>query len=297
MIRNLGVVAVCGLLAGQVLGAGEPTYTIKIKKSAAGLTERVDKTEQSTEHFKIVDNNGNDLKEETKKTGHHYVYRQTVLEKKAGDAKPTRLKRQYEKATVTEGGATTKLRYEGKMVLIEKKGDRYIFRLEGDEELTGEDAKQLDKEFNKKTDLNEAELEKLVLPPGPVKVNGSWKVDPAPLTKILEGMELNLDKTTVTAKLTRVYRKDRRQFGVIVLQLNLVPKGMSKDGMTLAFQPNSRIMMQVTIDGCIDGSSTTATMSFTGDMAIEALLPSPDQPMFRLSANSKGNGVRKTVEQ
>jgi hypothetical protein len=296
MIRILSV-AVFGLLAGPALGAGEPTYTIKIKKTAADLTEQVDKTEQSTERLKIVDNNGNALKEEDKKTGHHYVYRQTVLEMKAGAAKPTRLKRQYTKATISQGGETTKLRYEGKTVLIEKKGDRYIFRLEGDEELTGEDAKQLDKEFNKKSDITEAELQKLVLPPGPVKVNESWKVNPAPLTKVLEGMELNLDKTTATGKLTRAYRKDRRQFGVIVLQLNLVPKAMNKDGMTFAFQPNSKIAMQVTIDGCIDGSTTTATMAFTGDMAIEALLPSPDQPMFRLTATSKGKGVSKTVEQ
>jgi hypothetical protein len=297
MIRILSAAAVFGLLAGPAPGAGEPTYTIKIKKATEGQTEHVDKMEQSTERLTIVDNNGNALKDEDKKAGHHYVYRQTILEKKAGAAKATRLKRQYEKATVTQGGETTKLRYEGKTVLIEKKGDRYVFLLEGDEPLTGEDAKQLDKEFNKKTDINEAELEKLVLPPGPVKVNESWKVDPSPLTKVLEGMELNLEKTTATAKLTRAYRKDRRQFGVIVLQLNLVPKGMNKDGMTLAFQPNSKILLQVTIDGCIDGSLTTATMSFTGDMAIEALLPSPDQPMFRLNASSKGKGVSKNVEQ
>jgi hypothetical protein len=297
MIRILSVVAVCGLLAGPALGAGEPTYTIKIKKAAAGQTEHVDKMEQSTERLKIVDNNGNAVKEEDKKTGHHYVYQQTILEKKPGAMKATRLKRKYEKASVTQGGETTRLRYEGKNILIEKKGDHYVFLLEGDEQLTGEDAKQLDKEFNKKTDITEAELEKLVLPPGPVKVNESWKVDPAPLTKVLEGMELNLEKTTATAKLTRAYRKDRRQFGVIVLQLNLVPKGMNKDGMTFAFQPNSKITLHVTIDGCIDGSSTTASMSFTGDMAIEALLPSPDQPMFRLSASSKGKGVSKTVEQ
>src|SRR5690242_15855434 len=37
MIRSLSVVAVFGLLAGPAPGAGEPTYTIKLKKSAAGL--------------------------------------------------------------------------------------------------------------------------------------------------------------------------------------------------------------------------------------------------------------------
>ncbi len=299
MFRILSVVVVLGIVVGPVWGQDDKTYTIKIKKAAKGLVEQTEKTENTTEHMKVADNNGNALKDETKKKSFHYIYRQTVLEMKPGVEKPTKLKRQYEKAVVTEEGKTTKLPYEGKMVLIEKKDGRYTFRIEGDEELTGEDAKRLDEEFNKKKEISEKELERLVLPPGPVKVNETWKIDPKNLIKAfrLESMELNLEKSTATGKLTRAYRKTRRQFGVIALQVVLFPKGVNKDGMTIPLQPNSKIELGVTIDACIDGSSATGSMSFTGDFAIEMLLPSPNQPMFRLTVSAKGKGTSKSVEQ
>jgi hypothetical protein len=298
MRRILSLAALAALLTAPVQ-AGEEKYTIKVKKATKGQVEQVSKDEQSKEQIKISDNNNNVLKEMDEMKGHAYVYKQTTLEVK-GDEKPTKLKRKYDKARSMSGGEMHKLAYEGKTVLIEKKGEKYTFKVEGGEELTGDDAKELDKEFNKKGELNESELEKLVLPPGPVKLNESWKVDPKVIAKLLQEeamLKLNLEKTKATGKLTKVYRKDRRQFGVIVIHMTIVPDSMTKDGMTFAFTPTSKMVLEMTMDGCIDGSSSSGHLTFTGDAAITALLPDATNPMFRLDVGAKGKGNVKVVEE
>src|SRR5690242_21842617 len=114
LTRILSLAALVALLAGPVAGGGGEGYTIKVKKPRAGQTEMVDSQESTDEQVKIADNNGNVLKESAEKKGHHYVYKQTILEVKGDKDKPTRLKRQYQKATTTEGGEAKKLSYEGK---------------------------------------------------------------------------------------------------------------------------------------------------------------------------------------
>jgi hypothetical protein len=298
MMRILSLAALVALLWGPVTAQDGESYTIKLKKPAAGQITTVDSVEQSLEQVKVADNNGNIQQEKDEKKGHDYVYKQTILEVK-GD-KGTRLKREYQKATATEDGKPKKLSYDGKTVLIEKKGDKYTFRIEGGGEITDDDAKELDKEFNKKGNINETEMVKLMLPPGPIKVGQTWKVDPKVIAKMLQEeamMELNAEKTTGTGKLLKAYRKDRRQFGVLSIKMNIVPKSVTKDGMTIAFQPNSKVVLDMTVDGCIDGSSSTHSVTYTGDFFIEALLPSADMPMFKLNVTGKGKGTEKTVEQ
>jgi hypothetical protein len=299
MLRILSVVAVLGLVTGPAWGQDGKAYTIKIKKLAQGESELVEKMEKSTQEVKIEDNNNNLLKEQTEKKADVSVYKQTILERK-GDQRATRLTRKYEKATITKDGETTKLPYEGKTVLIEKKGDRYVFRIEGDEELTGEAAKELDKEFNKKGELDEKALEKLLLPGKAVKVGEEWKLDVATISKAFQGegqLELLPEKTKGTGKLLRAYRKRERQFGVLSLRLDLALKSVTQGGNKIVLQPNSKLTMEFTIDACIDGSSATASGNWRVSGNIEALLPSPDQPMARLRVTISGDGSGKNVEQ
>ncbi len=299
MLRILSMVAVVGLLTGPARAGDQQTYKIKVKKSTEGTVERVEKGEDSTTTVKITDNQGKLVKEEGGKDGHRYVYTETILERKELAKKATRLKRLYEKASVTDKGETTKLPYEGKTVLIEKKGEKYVFRIEGGEELTGDDAKYLDKEFNKRSNVDSEQLEQLLLPRKAVKVDEEWMVDPAALAKTFREMGYLLDpeKTTAAGKLTRAYKKDGRQFGVLVYRLRLGVKSMGEKGKLLAMQPGSMMTLDLTIDACIDGSSTTGNVTTAGGMQVEALLPSPDQPMFRMSVNVKGKTTGKTVEQ
>jgi hypothetical protein len=298
MLRILSLAAVVGLLAGPARAGDQQTYTIKIKKPAQGTVTRVDKAESGTQKVKAVDNDGNVLQEKDEKTGDRYLYTQTILEKPAGK-KATRLKRQYEKATVTEEGEQRKLPYEGKTVLIEKKGDKYIFRIEGGEELTGDDAKHLDKEFNKKEAISDEELEKLLLPGKAVRLNEEWKIPAAQLARGFagEGLEIDAAKSTATGKLTRAYKKDGRQFGVLVYQLKLAVKSTTAEGKKVQFQPESRAEVEVRADACIDGSSATGKATITTSSNMLALLPSPDQPKARVTVTVRSKATDSTVEQ
>jgi hypothetical protein len=300
MIRILCVAVVFGLVAGPAWGQGDDkAYTIKIKRSAQGSTARVQDDEQTTQTVKVTDLNNNLLKEQVEKKAKDYVYVETTLERQ-GKQKATKLKRKYEKAVVTRDGKTTTLPYQGKTVLIEKKGGKYEFRVEGDEELTGAAAEELNKEFNKKGKLNDEMLEKLLLPGKAVKVGETWKVDAGQIEKALgEGaeMEFTPGKTKATGKLLKAYKKDGRQYGVIRLHLRLAPKSVTGDGIKVALQPNSYVTIEVTMDGCIDGSSTNYTATFGADGNMQALMPSPDNPMARLEVIISGKGRGKSVEQ
>jgi hypothetical protein len=297
MIRILSLVALVGLLAGPVRAGDQQTYTIKLKKGGKGTVTRVDKSASGTGQLKVTDNDGNVLQDKDEKKGTHYTYTQTILEKPEGK-KATRLKRQYEKATVIEDGEKRTLPYEGKTVLIEKKGEKYVFRIEGGEELTGDDAKRLDKEFNKKDDISDEELEKGMLPGKAVRLNEEWKIPAALLAKGFggEGLEVDLDKSTATGKLIKAYKKGDRQFGVLVYVIKLEVKAVKAEGKRVQFQPGSRAELEIRADACIDGSSATARATITSSSSMMALVPSPDEPKARVTATEKSKETNTTVE-
>jgi hypothetical protein len=288
MFRTLGMVVAVGLLAGQV-GAQE-TYTIKIKKGAQGESALVKKEQKSTQQVKITDNNQQVLKEQDEKKSGVLIYRETIVERKPGQ-RPTRLKRQYEKATLTKDGETTTLPYQGKTVLIEQKDGKYTFRIEGGVELTGADAKELNDEFNKKKGLDEAVLEKILLPGKAVKVGESWKVDPNVIAKGMEAegnLELIPEKTTVTGTLKKAYKKDGRQYGVIVFKLDLAPKAFAGEGQKITVQPGAKMLMEIIMDTCIDGTCSDGSGTMLVEVSARALLPDADNPMFTLTLNVTG---------
>jgi len=298
MLRTLSLAALLGLLAGPARAGDPQTYTIKLKKAGEGSVSRVDKSESGTRTIKATDNDGNVLQDKEEKTGKHYVYTATILEKPAGK-KATRLKRQYQKARVIEDGEERKLPYEGKTVLIEKKGERYVFRIEGGEELTGDDARRLDREFNKKEEISDEELEKAMLPGKAVRLNEEWKIPAAILAKAFggEGLTLDAEKSTASGKLVKAYKKDGRQFGVLVYRMKLEVKSATDDGKKIQFQPGSLLEMEVRGDACIDGSSSTGLGTITARSRVEALVPTPDMPKGRVTVTVRSKGVDNTVEQ
>ena len=299
MLRILSLAVVAGLLTGPAWAGDQQTYKIKIKKAGAGTTQREEKTDDSTTKLTVTDLNGNVLQEKDEKKVRREVFIQTTLERK-GTQRATRLKRKYEKATVTVDGETTALPYEGKTVLIEKKGDRYVFRIEGGEELTGKDAKELDKEFNRGGRISEEELEKALLPKKAVKVNEEWKIEPAVLVKMFKEdgeLELDAEKTSGTGMLARAYKKDGRQFGVLVYRLKLGAKAVREDGKRMPVEPNSAMTIEIRGDVCIDGSTTSNSSSMDIGGRFELLVPSPDEPKARVRVDAKGKISSRTVEQ
>jgi hypothetical protein len=207
------------VLLGLVLGLApaEEAQNIKIKKAAKGDAVKTDDTEETNTALVATDGAGNKVLEQKEKISKTNVYTETILEKKEGDDKATSLKRVYEKARgVGKDGKEEIKSYEGKTVLIEKKGDKYVFSIEGGKEITGKDAEDLDKSFNKEKGLSDAEMEKYLLPAKAVKSGDTWKVDAKSLMKDLGKSDKDItiafddDKTEGYGKLLEAYSQSRR---------------------------------------------------------------------------------------
>jgi hypothetical protein len=252
----------CWLAVGLALAftaaapAADETYSIKIKEPGPGAVLQVEASGKSDRQSKLLGADDKVLHDEEQSGNKALVFRETILEKDPGRPRPSKLKRAYEKAQVTENGKTTTLPYEGKTVLIEKKGKEYQFRTEGGDELTGKDARLLDEEFNK---APEEDLEKAFLPKKPVAVNESWKVDVAAFVAAYARstkMPVDAARAEGTGKLLKVYTKDGARFGIVNLHLEMPLKegklGESPNQMTL--NAGGKWTVDIALDGCIDGS-------------------------------------------
>ncbi len=287
-------VLVVGLLTGPA--RADETYTIKIKKAEQGDRSKVEKTDRDDTQTRVLDPDGKALREEGKKKTTYLVYEETVLEKEKGKKKASRLRRKYEKAEVTRDGSTEALPYQGKTVLIEKKAGEYHFRIEGGEDLAGPGAEALNQEFNKNKDEG-PDMDELLMPKKPVKVNESWKIDPDAIAKAFEkGAENNITvdraRSAATGKLLRAYQKDGHQFGVIEFAIDLPISGSMKlgDNLKAAVGPGAKFSAKGTVDACIDGTRDTgkSDMQMTADLT--ATFTGPDGKDYKIVIVSKQTG-------
>jgi hypothetical protein len=286
MLHSLELVLVATLLG--TAGADE-TYTIKIKEDTEGSTALVEKKITDRQKATLTDKDGNEHKgKETTKTT-TYVYRQTILKKAAGERRPTRLKRAYQKARVTEDGRSRTLPYEGKTVLIEKSGGKYTFRIEEGDELTGEDAALLTREFEMKRE-EDTDWKKVVLPERPVRLNEPWKIKLEPIILDAErnGLLVDASRSTGTGKLVRVYKKDGHQFGVMEFRVTLAPKAMRSPGKPeIAFERGGKLVFTDKVDDCIDGSIASGKLEGRMELRVQAPVPSADQPNGHIALDNR----------
>jgi hypothetical protein len=264
-------------------GLAQETYNIQLKKAPKGTTLHAEKTDANTESVKIFDIKGASLKDSTKKETAIWGYDETILERPDLKKMATSLKRVYQKATAKIGDETTVLPYQGKTVLIDKKGDKYQFRYENGGEITGKDAEHLDKEFNKDSDA--VDPENLLLPSKAVAVNESWKIAMPEFLKEFEKstkMKVDAQKASGSGKLVKAFKKDGRQYGDLVIDLDLPVKTAQTDGGEIQWQPGTLMKIQFKTTACIDGSVDDAKGDWSIQFNGKTLLPSPDNPMARL---------------
>jgi hypothetical protein len=285
--RTLGLI-LTALLAAAAPAPGQEKYDIKLKKLGVGETGLVEKTEHETNTARLVDNAGKKLKDlGTQERETKFVYRETVVAKPADARRPTKLKRQYEKAEVTSDGKTTALPYQGKTVLIEQRDDRYHFRVEGGDELTGPDAAALDREFNQKKGAGPA-FEELLLPGRPVGVAQTWQPNTAAIVKELQAVEdgPQPDPAGVfgTARLVKVYTKDGRRFGLLRVELTVPLKALPA-GKGLELETGTQLVIHADLDLCIDGGAARGTVTSRVNMDLRARVK--DQANTRLIASTK----------
>src|SRR5262245_24757014 len=183
--------------------------------------------------------------------GKALVYVDETLETPKNEARPTRLKRTYEKAQLTTAGKTNTLDVEGKTVLIEKAGDKYTFTV-GGKPVSAEAEKLLGDEFNRVDMKDPVEA---MSPKTPVKPGDTWKIDVTDLRKMMGSAapEFDKDKVTATGKLVKTYQQDGRQYGVMEFAVEAPITGL---GPKSAFAlKEGKLVVTMTADGCIDGTS------------------------------------------
>jgi hypothetical protein len=233
--------------------AAEDPVAIKVAYPQAGQRAKVT-VEGKTVTKSVFTVQGNAQTKEDVKTK-SLVYTDEVIENPKNEKRATKLKRTYEKAAVGKGGDAKTLPVEGKTVLIEKKGDKYAFTVDG-EALTGESLKLLEDEFGKK---DGPEPRELMLPKTPVKPGDTWKVDPGEIAKAFgpTGPMLAKDEVKAGGTLVKAYKKDGRQFGVIELVFEAPVTGLGEKS-PLAVK-DGKMTLKITGDGCIDGTAPTGT--------------------------------------
>lgn len=265
MLKHLWAILASGTLLLPAVAADE-AITIKLKKAGKGDVVKETKTEDVTNDATVTVN-GQEMKQ-NEKSSSKFVYTDEILERGEKDPKPTKLKRTYETADVTKAGKGVDLGLKGKTVAIEKGKDKYTFAV-ADGKLGEEATDLLDKEFNKKDDVDS---EQLMLPKKPVKVGDTWEVDLKAVENLFgEEMSLDKDKMKATGKLVKVYDKDKAKFGVVEYTLDLPIASLNIMGQSVPATAGSKLKMTISLDGCIDGTmyGGTSTGKMEGELGLK----------------------------
>ena len=260
-VAALGVLA----LAGPGLAADE--VTIKFPKPELGDVVKDTRIEEETNKITVtVMGMDNVMPQDTKSK---YVFTDEVLAKPADAKRPTKIKRTYETAERSKNGTAVDLGLAGKTVMIEKKGEKYEFAFADGSAVGAAATEVLDKEINEKSDLGD----EIFAPKKAVKVGDTWSADLAVAAKDLakSGLTIDADKSKATVKLTKVYDKAGHKFGTMEVKMQLIVTKASGQGQEIPMKDGSKLVMEGTLDGCIDGTSPAgeSKVKMIGDMSAE----------------------------
>lgn len=261
----------------------DDAITIKpnIPKTGQSIKVTIQEKNTTTTMFTGNANNKEEVKTKT------IIYVDAILDNAANTRPATKLKRTYEKAVVSKNGNPTPLPMDGKSFLIEKKGENYVFTSDG-EAVTGEAQKILNADFNNVENKNSQDF---FFPKMAVKMGDSWKVDAALLIKSTEngGLILDKDKASASATLSKVYKKDQAQFGIIdfVFEAPIASLGPK----TPVKITEAKMTVKTTGDGCLDGSIPSGSMTTQFKVILEGTVQGSE-----LKIESNASEVR-TVEE
>jgi hypothetical protein len=287
MRRIAGAAALFGMLIAGAALAQDGPVTIKLKKAGPGEVIKETKTETTAQ--KVTVTVMGQTKTNDDKATATYVYTDEVIEKPEGARKPTKVKRTYESADLTAGGQKQDLGLKGQTVLIEKKGDKYTFTGDG-KPVTGKAAELLGKEFSGKKQTGDEDF----LPGKPVKVGETWKIDVAKVAGELAegGMVIDEKKSAGTGKLTKVYDKGGKKFGVIEVVMDLVVTKLASGPQEVALK-DSKLTTTLVMDGCIDGTEATGG----GKMSMKGKLSGEIMNVAQIAVDVNVSMVGTTVQQ
>jgi hypothetical protein len=254
------VAGTCALFLG-VTALAQDAVEIKIAKPKAG--ERVKQTREETSDSKFTITVGGNEMAKNEKKSKSLVYVEEVEAVEAGGDRATKLKRTYEKAQLTSDGNTDKLDIEGKTVLIEKKGDKFQFTIDG-KDVDADSRKLLDAEFNKE---DKSDPRDVMFPKKAVKPGDSWKIDGGSLAKSLaKDLVLDKDKLEATGKLVKAEKRGGKQFGTIDIKIAAPITGLGEKSPIKVTE--GKLDLTMTGDGVIDGTSSEGKSTTAMKIAI-----------------------------
>jgi len=290
---------VFGLFVGLLIATGaqaQGPYLIKLKPIQIGDVRQLDTAETTQSTSKIIDKTNKALVDKTDSSVQHCVCTESVLAKESGRRRPTHAQRQYSKVSFQVDGREVTLPYAGKMVEVKKVGSGYQFLLEGQTPLTGEAAWLLTKEFSNEEGID---FQAAILPKQPVKVYESWQIDMAPIVADWsknKPMQVDGAKSAGLGQLMKVYEKEGRLFGELQFQIEMPFASIGQGQEKVPVQAGSRVRMDITLDVCIDGSSSTGTMTAKYDVSTAADVPMQDGSKAKLVIATQGTLQHGCVE-
>jgi hypothetical protein len=276
-VRTTIFLGICLLWMTPGQTVGQQRYTIRLKEMGTGDLSRMERKNSTSFKTKLVIDKDGEAREEEQSVGTHQVFTQTVLARPAGADRPTKLERKYDKAVTESAGMPGKngvapSALEGKTLIIEKRGERYEFRLGGTEQF---DSPELEGEFNK---AQASDRKKLLVPDKAVAEGESWTIDPRSLLSAEKGQKLEIVKANGVAKLSKVFQKDGATFGTIATDIEClfritgaVPEGKGE------LTSENKITVKLQFDGCIDGTRAHGSVVSTAEFTNTTVFRGPDK--------------------
>jgi hypothetical protein len=256
------------VLATCTTAAEAQTYVIKLKTyPEAGMTVTIRDTQKETGSTKFFDSAGK-MTDEIKPKDREMVYTLTILEREKSEGPASKYACFYDKATETQAGKTRIFSYEGRSVVFERKDGKYRVGVVGKPPLDRKDLDYLIQKANESTSTT-ADQDKAITPAKAVAVGDTWTIDPKALSALFKEGDFDFKASQAEAKLVKVYTKGPSQFGVIDVNLKLAVKGI---GPAIKFEPPATLVVKVSIDAAIDGSSTARTETHTGKFQGKSLV-------------------------
>lgn len=266
MLSKQWLAAGVGIIAASWTLAADDTYLIKIKERGKGSTINVKRSDTIDAWTKILNpSSGKVIEEEHVKDQNNFVFWEQLLERDARG--PTKLRRGYGTARTQSNDDKSVYGFEGKLVLIEKdkKTGAYGFRREDGKTLDDDDATFFEIEFNAYSDTI---LGSASLPVKPVALKQIWQLKAdqwiKDVERYIDDFEIDKSKSTALGQLTKVFEKDGRQYGVLLLHVEL-PVRVYKEGKKRIPLKGAKLVFQETHEACIDGSFYDDLVKGTSD--------------------------------
>jgi hypothetical protein len=243
-------------LALAATGAWAQTYTLKVREfPAPGKSIQASNSSKTNTSVKV--SQGAMVVMEEKKTEiEESEYAEKVLA--GGDERPEKYTRTYAKALKGDPANVVKQFQQGKTILFERKGDKYLATVDGVMPKDPEGIKAL-QDLAKLASDSKDPFGKVMLPREAVAVGGTWTVPGKQvLANLPEFKDTDPDTIKTQGKLVKVYKKDGQQWGTLEFTIDLPLKNL---GPGLVLSKAIPLQFKGTMDAVIDGSSTAATIT------------------------------------